>query len=146
DPWRPMSQGKSQINADAVDGKDASQLGALTAFSTTLSSHRLNAGEYTALERFTVPSGRDIEVYLVSIMNDSFNTPSGLNVILRNSSTGTNEASFNTSYSEGSSSSPIATVTGVGGDNIIFAADNGNFGSGTGSVQVVNATLKFEFV
>lgn len=112
-------------------------------FAATLSSHKLNAGEFTALDRFTVPSGSDLRIYVVGITNDSFNTPSGLNIIVRNQSTGTNELTYNTNHQEGE---PIAELTGVGSDNIVLAADNGNFGGGTGSTQVVTARIKYEIL
>lgn len=126
------------------DGDGTSTVSAETDYITlNLSTTKLNSGEYAALHRVTVPSGSDIEVHVASINNDSHSTPAGLNLVVRNVTAGSNEVTYNTNYNEGS---PITTITGVGGDNVTFAADNGDFTSGTGSTQYVNAVLKVKIV
>lgn len=110
----------------------------LRSFNLNLSSHKLNSGEYTAMHRFTVPSGRSLEVFSVSISNNSHNQPSGLNLVIRNATSGLNTTTYSTAYSDGN---PLDSFA-VGGDDIIIAVDNGHFTGGSGSMQVVNAHIK----
>lgn len=129
----------SGLNADQVDGFEASALeNDFTLVSLNLPSQSINAGNYVALDRLTVPTGSDLELYVEGILNDAFNAPSGLNLVVRNTTDATNAYTSSTTYNEGS---PITTLTGVAGDELIIAADNGNFTAGTGASQIVNAKL-----
>lgn len=112
-------------------------------FAATLSSHLLNEEEFTALDRFTIPSNGHLRIYVAGITNDEYNTPSGLNLIVRNQSTDTNEKIYNSNHIQGE---PLDKITESGGDNIALVADNGNFGSGTDEPQVVTARVKYEII
>jgi hypothetical protein len=110
--------------------------------SANLPTQRLDQGEYTSLTRITVPSGNTLRLKRVSVVNDSFNAPAGLEVLVRNASTGTTETTYNTTFTEGE---PVEDIS-VGGDNVIIAVDNGNWNAGTGSTQYANATVEYDLV
>lgn len=126
--FQAENQGESQIDP-----------GMLT---FNLSSHKLDPGQFTSMHRFTVPNGSSLEVYEVSVQNSSINTPSGLNLVIRDNSANTNIATFNNNYRRGS---PVSRAS-VGGNDVTFLVDNGDFTSGTGSTQVVNAFIRFKVI
>lgn len=95
-------------------------------------SHSLSTGEFVALARLTVPNDA-IEIHSQSIVNDAFNTPAGLNLIVRNVTAGVNEYSNNANWDDDT----VVSITGLAGDNVIICLDNGNFGGGSGNNQVV---------
>jgi hypothetical protein len=126
----------SGLNADQLDGIEGAQY--KQTILMNLPSQTINSGNYTALDRLTVPTGSNLELYVEEIRNDSFNSPSGLNLVVRNVTDAVNAYTSSTAYNAGD---PITTLTGVAGDDLIIAADNGNFTGGTGSSQIVNAKL-----
>lgn len=126
------ANGSNEVWTEGNDGP------LLRSFNLNLSSHKLNSGEYTAMHRFTVPSGRSLEVFSVSVANNSHNQPSGLNLVIRNTTSGSNTATYSTAYNDGD---PLDSFA-VGGDDILIGVDNGHHTSGTGSMQVVNAHIK----
>lgn len=141
DDWQNSgNSNNNNVDADTVDGQDASDLGKKQTFGGTLDSHKLNAGEYVSMVRIHVPSGKDtLKLYTVGVSDNNFNVPNGLNLIVRNQTENVNEATFNSTYSDGD---PLTTINNVSSDHIAIVVDNGNFGGGTGSTQIANGHFK----
>lgn len=117
-------------NADTVDGYDATAL--LGGSTDNVSSVDLDSGQYIALQRFNggdIPNGTDLVVRETNVTNGDGNSPSGLNVIVRDESTGTNIVAYN-----GLSFNSTETYD-ISGTDVALVVDNGNFTGGTGSNQ-----------
>lgn len=121
--------------ADLLDGYEANTL-LFSGGELNLPSKDINSGDFTALARYpSVPAGTTLRVHRAVICDGNFNTPAGLNLIVYDATNNTTLASYN-GYS-----TPDATID-ISGLDVLICADNGNFGSGTGSNQS-NVTAEF---
>lgn len=124
-------------NADRLDGFEASELsGGGGGF--TLTGFALANGNYHPIARFAAGDYTTLDISKYTLVNESFDSPTGLSVVVYDMTNNTELARYT---GTGGSLSDSFDITS---EDIVIAVDNGSsqFGyTGTGSEQQITASL-----
>lgn len=151
-PQERVEQGSgSGLDADTVDGQEASALGGFGDDDiATDSSGIVQNGEVGVMHITSVPNGSSLNITQAALLlSDGQAAPSNLDLIIGtmdNTGSGTSEVNIitgdGTTVYDDQTGSPLASYTNNSGSaqTVFIGIDNGQFNTGTGSNQEIFAT------